>query len=83
VGAAGAVLQAWDQDFYTRLLAAGRPGCNVGVAAAPYLKLASVLAGLSELLQRLMGLSLQEQKVVASEAWAPGMMWQRQGVVPI
>eukprot|EP00775_Hariotina_reticulata_P012131 gene12131-12269_t len=71
---AGAVLQPWDQDFYTRLMAAGRSGSHAGAAAAPYLKLASVLAGLDEMLQQLMGLSLQEQKVAASEAWAPGVL---------
>jgi intermediate peptidase len=68
------VLQPWDQEFYTRQLAAQKPGVQAASAAAPYLQLGSVLAGLDELLHRLMGLRLQLQPLAPGEGWAPGLL---------
>lgn len=69
---AAAVLQPWDQEFYSRQLAASQPATAAAAAAAPYLQLSSVLAGLSELLTQLMGLRLVQQPLPPGEAWAPG-----------
>jgi Zn-dependent oligopeptidase len=70
---AGAALQPWDQDFYTRQLALSLPHhADVAAAAAPYLHLGSVLGGLSELLQRLMGLRLQRRQLAPGEGWGAG-----------
>jgi Zn-dependent oligopeptidase len=67
------VLQPWDQDFYTRQLALSRPGhADAAAAAAPYLRLGSVLQGLSALLQQLMGLSLQQRQLGPGEGWGAG-----------
>eukprot|EP00879_Flechtneria_rotunda_P021241 GHRR01022377.1.p1 GENE.GHRR01022377.1~~GHRR01022377.1.p1 ORF type:complete len:527 (+),score=170.00 GHRR01022377.1:1082-2662(+) len=74
-GDSGAVFQPWDQDYYTRQLATQACGpAAAAVAAFPYLQLGSVLAGLSELLDRLMGLQLQQQPLSAKEAWAQGLV---------
>lgn len=43
-------------------------------SAAPYLQLGSVLAGLSQLLQQLLGLQLQLQPLQPGEGWAPGVL---------
>jgi Zn-dependent oligopeptidase len=67
------VLQPWDQDFYTRQLALSQPRhADAAAAAAPYLQLGSVLAGLSELLQQLMGLTLQRRQLGPGEGWGAG-----------
>lgn len=71
---AGAVFQPWDQEFYTRQLAAHRPHVKAAAAAAPYLQLGSVLQGLSQLLQQLLGLQLQLQPLAPGEGWAPGVL---------
>jgi Zn-dependent oligopeptidase len=72
-GPTGAVLQPWDQDFYTRQLALSQPGhADAAAAAAPYLRLGSVLQGLSELLQQLMGLTLQRRQLGPGEGWGAG-----------
>lgn len=71
---AGAVLHPWDQEFYTRQLAATKPHMQAAAAAAPYLQLGSVLSGLDQLLQQLMGLRLQQQPLSAGEGWAPGVL---------
>ena len=66
------MLQPWDQDYYTRQLASSGPHHAAATAAAPYLQLSSVLSGLSELLQQLMGLGLKQQQITAQEAWGQG-----------
>ncbi|KAF6261102.1 peptidase family M3-domain-containing protein, partial [Scenedesmus sp. NREL 46B-D3] len=43
-------------------------------AAAPYLVLGSVLGGLSELLQRLMGLQLKRRQLGPGEGWGAGLL---------
>jgi hypothetical protein len=70
---AGAVLQPWDQDFYTRRLALSLPHhSDAAAAAAPYLRLGSVMQGLSQLLQRLMGLSLTQRQLEPGEGCGGG-----------
>lgn len=70
----GAVLQPWDQEFYTRQLAASKPYVKALTAASPYLQLGSVLQGLNHLLTQLMGLQLQQQPLQPGEGWAPGVV---------
>lgn len=72
--AAGAALQPWDQEFYTRQLSSSEPHVKATTSAAPYLQLGSVLAGLSQLLQQLLGLQLQLQPLQPGEGWAPGVL---------
>jgi hypothetical protein len=71
---AGAVFQPWDQELYTRQLSAHRPHVKAAAAAAPYLQLGSVLQGLSQLLQQLMGVQLAPQPLAPGEGWAPGVL---------
>lgn len=72
--AAGAALQPWDQEFYTRQLSSSKPHVKATTSAAPYLQLGSVLSGLSQLLQQLLGLQLQLQPLQPGEGWAPGVL---------
>jgi Zn-dependent oligopeptidase len=72
--AAGAVLQPWDQEFYTRQLSSSKPHVKATTAAAPYLQLGSILTGLSQLLQQLMGLHLELQPLQPGEGWAHGVL---------
>jgi Zn-dependent oligopeptidase len=70
--AAASPLQPWDLDYYmaqARQQLAAVPRHQL----APYLHLGPLLAQLSSLLQRLMGISLQEQQLQSGEAWAPGI----------
>jgi intermediate peptidase len=69
-----AVLQPWDQEFYTRQLSTTKPHVKASTAAAPYLQLGSILQGLSQLLQQLLGLQLQLQPLQPGEGWAPGVL---------
>lgn len=69
---AGAVFCPWDQDFYSRQAAASAPHHAAASSAGPYLQLSSVLSGLSELLQQLMGLNLKQQQIGSREGWGPG-----------
>lgn len=56
----GAALSAWDLDYYTTMARSMAGGVRPD-KATPYLHLESVLAGLSDLLSRLMGLELREE----------------------
>ena len=47
---------------------------KASTAAAPYLQLGSILQGLSQLLQQLLGLQLQLQTLQPGEGWAPGVL---------
>lgn len=72
--AAGAVLQPWDQEFYTRQLSSSKPHVKATTAAAAYLQLGSVITGLSQLLQQLLGLQLELQPLQPGEGWASGVL---------
>jgi intermediate peptidase len=69
-----AVLQPWDQELYTRQLSTSKTHVKASTAAAPYLQLGSILQGLSQLLQQLLGLQLQLQPLQPGEGWAPGVL---------
>lgn len=65
-------LHPWDMSWLMAAAKARGPAADVA-ALAEYLTLDSCVAGVSALLQRLMGVTLSEETPAAGEAWAPGV----------
>jgi intermediate peptidase len=72
-GAAPAALRPWDRDWLLGAAREGHPGDEAARALCAYLTVDGCIRGLSELLRRLMRVSLVEEAPAAGEAWAPGV----------
>ena len=70
----GTTLSAWDLDYYTTMARSLGGGVRPD-KATPYLHLDSVLAGLSVLLSRLMGVELREEPLGGSGGGGDGARW--------
>jgi Zn-dependent oligopeptidase len=71
-GDSGSEARPWDRAFLAAAAAEGGGADALGALPA-YLELESVVEGLSQLLRRSMGVTLEERPLVAGEGWAPGV----------